>query len=171
MTNPLKKPLIRYGIIFSLIPIFATYGLGHTLKFIFADTLQSVAEMDVNDPDRIVLPTVKYIFPLAIQSGAVAFIIWFLFMRKTPTCWKGLIAGILTVFLSYPILGFMVGLVDPQDRTMFFSGLMGALTLTMFGNFFTFWLTYPLGAVCGYIIAGRMIKKIASDASAPSVFD
>ena len=82
ITNPFKNPLIRYGIIFSLIPFLVTYGLGHTLKNMFAYTLQNVAEMDATDPDRINLPEVKYIFPFACLSGIIAFIIWFFLMQK-----------------------------------------------------------------------------------------
>lgn len=170
MTNPLKNPLIRYGIIFSLIPVLATYGLGHTLKFMFADTLRSVADMDVNDPDRINLPTVKYIFPLACLSGIIAFTVWLPLMKKAPNHWKGLIAGIVTVFLCYPILGFLAGLTAPQETSILFSGIMGAVELTLFGNVLTFWITYPLGAVCGYIIADNMMKKIKAD-TPQSVFD
>ena len=171
ITNPFKNPLIRYGIIFSLIPFLVTYGLGHTLKNMFAYTLQNVAEMDATDPDRINLPEVKYIFPFACLSGIIAFIIWFFLMQKKPTRRKGLIAGILTVFLCYPMLGFFIGIADPRELSILSSGISVAITLTFFGNFLTFWITYPFGAVCGFFISKQLIKKIATDASAPSVFD
>ena len=159
MTNPLKNPLIRYGIIFSLIPVLVSYGLGHALNIAFADTLQSNANLDANDPERMNLPKLKYIFPLACVSGIVAFTVWLLLMKKAPNHWKGVIAGIVTVFLCYPILGFLAGLTAPTETSILFSGIMGATAFILFGNILTFWITYPLGAVCGFLIADNMMKK------------
>ena len=171
MTNPLKNPFFKYGVLFSLIPLISTYLLGHAFKFAFLDTIESEAGMVPDDPDAMVLPNVEYILPFAILSAIIAFTVWYFFISKRRTAWSGMMAGIVTVFVSYPILGFAIGYCYPSILPRISAAVNASIGLSIIGQMLTFWLTYPLGAVCGYIIAGRMIKKIATDASAPSVFD
>ena len=171
MTNLLNKPIIRYGVIFSLIPMISTYLIGHLFKLLFSDTVESAAVMPADDPERMFFPQVDYIFPFAILCGVLAFCIWVTFMKKKPSQIKGAIAGLTTVFLAYPTIGFAAGLIYPDPiSSHMFSAIDSSVGLALFGNFFTFWITYPLGAICGFIIAERMFKHIKSTVT-PTVFE
>ena len=170
MTNPLKKSIIRYGIIFSLIPLISTYLLGHVFKLVFSDTIESAARIAADDPDAMLLPNVEYILPFAILSGIIAFTVWFIFMSKRRTAWRGLWTGLITVFISYPILGFAIGFFYPPFLPRISAAIDACIGLSIIGQMLTFWLTYPLGAVCGFLIAKRFLRY-AADNTTPSVFD
>lgn len=115
--------------------------------------------MAADDPDRIDIPNIKFIFPFALLGGTIAFTLWTFLMRKKPSIKMGVLAGFLTVFLSYPIIGFAIGIVHPDYSSRVFSGIMSGVSLMVIGNFLTFWITYPVGLVCGWIIAKRYIKS------------
>ena len=162
--NNLIKPqaLIKYGLIFSTVPVIATYIIGHLFKLAFYPMIESMT--DVNDPDRISVPIVEFIFPFAILSGLIAFCIWVTFMRRKPSLKKGVMVGLLTVFICYPILGFAIGWVYP-DMAMtsrLRSAIAESFALTFFGNFISFWLTYPLGGYCGRLIAKKYINAASN---------
>ena len=171
MTNPLHNQLIQHGIIFSLIPIISTYLLGHAFKFAFSDTIESAGGLPPGDPDAMLLPQVEFILPFALLSGIIAFTVWYFFLSKRRTKWNGLWAGITTVFVSYPILGFAIGFIYPHFPPRLNAGIGAAVDLTIIGQMLTFWITYPIGAVCGFIIAERMLKKMGLDISTQSIFD
>jgi len=44
------KAILKYGIVFAIIPILMTYGLGHAINLVFSDTLQSIQETPLDDP-------------------------------------------------------------------------------------------------------------------------
>jgi hypothetical protein len=116
---------------------------------------------DINDPDRISVPIIELVFPFALLSGAIAFCCWIFFMRSNPSKRKAIFAGLVTVFMSYPILGFAIGFIYPDLGTRFRSGIIGGISLTLFGNFVTFWLTYPLGGYFGNLIGKRYLVSFA----------
>lgn len=145
---------------FAAIPVIATYILGHIFKFVFQDDFDSIANMPLDDPDRMMLPIVEYIFPFAILCGCLAFVIWVMLMKSKPTKGRGIIAGLVTVFLAYPVLGFAIGLIYPDLVSRIRSAISNAFLLTFMGNIMTFWLTYPMGAICGGLIAKRMIANM-----------
>jgi len=154
------SPFLKYGIIFSVIPMVSTYILGHIFKIIFLPDLESMAKMPLDDPERTTFPIIEYVFPFALLSGLIALTSWFVFMRKTPSKLKGVIAGLVTVFMSYPLLGFAIGFIYPDHPDRLTSSFNGALMLSLFGNIITFWLTYPFGALCGWFISKRMLLNI-----------
>jgi hypothetical protein len=146
--------------------------LGHAFKLAFSDTMESNDGLAPDDPERMFFPQVEYIFPFAILCGVMAFCIWVIFMKTKPTKIRGVFAGLTTVFIAYPFLGFAVGLFFPDLNSFrLFSAVSSAIELTLFGNVLTFWFTYTLGAICGFLIAKRMLRRLATDKSAPSVFD
>ena len=157
-----RKAIVKYGIIFAIIPVLMTYGLGHAINLMFSDTLQSIQEMPPDDPDRMYLAVPKYFFPFSILSGLIAIFAWYGILVKKQTIMRGVVAGLLTVFLCYPILGLAIGITNPvsPSGSTFWSGVYSAFTLTFFGNFLTFWITYPLGALCGAILTKRMLKEM-----------
>lgn len=156
------KVIVKYGIIFAIIPVLMTYGLGHAINLIFSDTLQSIQEMPLDDPDRMYIAVPTYFFPLSILSGLIAIISWFGILVKKQTIRRGVAAGLLTVFLCYPILGFAIGISDPDSPSVSTvrSGVVSAFTLSFFGNFLTFWITYPMGTLCGAFLSKRMLKEM-----------
>ena len=143
MSKHTSSQLYKYGLMFAVIPVVATYILGHIFKFAFQDDLASIEDMPLDDPDRMMLPIVEYIFPFAILCGILAFFIWVMLMKANPTKGRGVIAGLLTVFLAYPVLGFTIGLIYPEIDSHILSAISNALLLTLMGNIMTFWLTYP----------------------------
>ncbi len=164
MSKHTSSLLYKYGLIFASIPMVVTYLIGHLFKLVSHGLLDPAA--DKNDPDRIIIPIVQSISPFAILCGILAFVIWILIVKKKPTKRKGLIAGCLTVFLAYPVLGFALGFIYPGEFSLAFgeitrmsSGISNAINLTLIGNILTFWLTYPMGAICGSLIAKHMIAK------------
>lgn len=154
------SPYMKYGLIFSAIPMLATYALGHLFKMAFLPDIESAAEMPLDDPDRMIIPLVEYIFPFAILSGFIAFACWTAFMRKKPSAKKAVIAGLVTVFISYPLLGFAIGFIYPDIGGRLPSAVRAAFSLALFGNIMTFPLTYPLGAICGGLIGNRFLKSL-----------
>jgi len=154
------SPFIKYGLIFSAIPMMSTYVLGHIFKALFLPVIESTANMPLDDPHRIFLPLVEYIFPFAFLSGLIAFVCWVVFMRKKPSTKKGAIAGLVTVFVSYPILGFAIGFTYPDIIGRLASAVMLPIMLMIMGNIMTFWLTYPLGAICGGFIGKRYEESL-----------
>jgi len=82
-------------------------------------------------------------------------------MRNNPSQKKAIFAELVTVFVSYPLLGFAIGFTYPDGDNRFSSGVVGGISLMLFGNFVTFWLTYPLGAFFGSLIGKRYLVKIA----------
>jgi hypothetical protein len=160
MDNSRKIEFIKSGCLFVFIPIIATYLLGHAFKFLFSDTVQSAAEMPVEDPDRMFLPQIEIVFPFAILSGCVAFFVWTALMYKKASTVRGICAGILTVFSCYPILGFAMGWFYPDLAVTgrLGSAISASFSFTLFGNIMSFWLTYPLGGLCGWLIAKKFIS-------------
>ena len=153
-----RSKFIEYGLIFSAIPMISTYVIGHLFKLLFLPDLISMT--DINDPDRISVPIIELVFPFAVLSGLIAFTVWFLFMRKSPNIKKAAIAGVVTVFISYPILGFAIGFIYPDLSSRLMSAVIAAFSLALFGNLITFWLTYPLGAIFGWFIGKDYMKSI-----------
>ena len=151
------SPFLKYGLIFSAIPMISTYVIGHLFKLLFLPDLISMT--DINDPDRMSVPIIEFVFPFAVLSGLIAFAVWFLFMRKSPNIKKAAIAGVVTVFVSYPILGFAIGFIYPDLTDRLTSAVIAAFSLAFFGNVTTFWLTYPLGAICGGLIGTRYVNS------------
>ena len=81
-------------------------------------------------------------------------------MRKKSSRMRGVFAGIVTVFMCYPILGFAIGFIYPDSPgRLEISAIGSSLFLVIAGNLLTFWLTYPLGAVFGGQIGIRYEKK------------
>jgi len=154
------SPFVKYGLIFAAIPMVSTYALGHVFKALFLPDLESMANMPAEDPDAMNLPLVEYIFPFAVFSLLIALACWFVFMRKRPSLMKGVVAGGITVFVSYPILGFLIGFIYPHLPGRFESALNATLTLSVIGNFLTVWLTYPLGVFFGGLIGDRLLKSL-----------
>jgi hypothetical protein len=155
----LSSPLYKYGLIFAAIPVVATYVIGHIFKVAFQDTFQSMADMPLDDPDKSILPIVEYIFPFALICGLLAFIIWVILMKNKSAKLMGIFAGLLTVFLAYPVLGLTMGLIYPDATSPIESAFTSVFFLTFMGNVITFWFTYPIGAICGGLIAKRMLAQ------------
>jgi len=65
------SPFLKYGLIFSIIPLIATYVIGHMFKAVFLPSIDGMT--DINDPDRISVPIIELVFPFAILGGAIAF--------------------------------------------------------------------------------------------------
>lgn len=162
MNFNLQKPIVKYGIIFAIIPVIMTYGIGHAINLIFSETLQSIQEMPPDDLDRIYLSVPNYFFPFSVLSGLIATFVWYGVLAKKQSIIRGVVAGLLTVFLCYPILGMTIGILDPDhfSGSVLRSGLVSAFTLTFLGNFLTFWITYPIGALCGAFLTKRMLKEM-----------
>ena len=143
------SPFTKYGLIFATIPMVSTYVLGHIFKAEFLPDLESMA-----------FPIVEYIFPFAGLSFVIALACWVIFMRKSPSLTKGIFAGLITVFMSYPIIGFAIGFIHPDLTSRISSAIMASISLALIGNILTFWLTYPLGAICGGLIATRFKNSL-----------
>lgn len=149
---------VKYGLIFSAFPLVATYVIGHFFKAVFLPSIKGMT--NINDPDRISVPIIEFVFPFALLSGVIAFCFWVLLMRRDPSTKKGLIAGLATVFAIYPIIGFAIGYVYPDLGGRFRSGVVAAISLSLFGNFVTFWITYPLAAILGRLIGKRFLESL-----------
>lgn len=150
-----NTPLLRNGLVFASIPVVATFVIGYIFKLMFSDMITSMNEMPLDDPERMTAPVIDLIFPFALLSGLIAFAVWKFLLGHNQSALRGAFAGIITVFLCYPILGFAIGLAYPDSPSRLTAAVSAAISLTILGTAFTFWLTYPMGAICGYFIGKR----------------
>lgn len=160
----------KHAIFFALIPVVATFAIGQIMKALFSNSSSEGMEFETSMLGFGV-HSVNLIWPYSVMAGGLAFIVWIALVQKKPSFIRGGIAGVSTVFLCYPVLGFLLGLMHPIDGSRLLSAFGAATSLTIFGNMLTFWITYPFGFLCGGILARKCFDASTAQNVETKTFD